>query len=403
MLQIIKIKNFQNHADSTISLDGGVNIISGSSDCGKTAIFRAINWVLSNRPSGFGFKPWGASKKDMTEVSLQFDGGTVTRIKGNTVDKYILAKDGEGAQEYSSLNRQVPAEIIDFLNLQEYNLGSQHDSPFFVAESPSQAAQALNEISGLSIIDSSLANINSKIRENTAKQKQLEGDIESLSSKIKKIEFIDEADKLLVRLESLSTENEQIESLNTALTTYAFENEQLDGKIEELTPILNCKDKAHSLREAIKEYQDVTDTLNALQEYVNELNRLDSIIEPNTKIVSGKERVIGLKKQIKEYAELKNSYDSLSIYVDSLNNVNEVIESTENWLQVKTKCDKLTQMISECGYILSEILDLEEWVEKIKTNTEEISSLNSVVNMSKIKKDEFIKKLGKCPLCGSEI
>lgn len=403
MLQIVKIKNFQNHKSTEISLDGGVNIISGSSDCGKTAIFRAINWVLSNRPSGFGFKPWDSSKKDTTEVSLQFDGGTVTRIKGNTVDKYILAKDGGETQEYSSLNRQVPAEVLDFINLQEYNLGSQHDSPFFVAESPSQAASMLNEISGLSIIDSSLANINSKIRENTAKQKQLEGDIESLLSKIQKIEFIDEADKLLVHLESLSAENERLDSLNTALETYVFEDEQLDRKIEELTPILNCKDKVHSLRLAIKEYKDITDTLIYSCKAFNELNRLDSIIVPNTKIVSGKEKVIWLKKQIKEYYELKNSYDALSTYIDSLTNVEGVIESTKEWLLCKPKCDKLTQLISKVSYIENDIEDLENWVKNVRINDNEIINLTTLVKSCKQKKVDFMVRDGKCILCGSDI
>lgn len=403
MLNQAGIENFQNHKNTQLPLSSGVNIISGNSDDGKTAIFRAINWVINNRPSGKAFRPWNSKKGTVTEVSLRFNDGIVTRRRNETIDEYILDKEGENPKVYTSLNRQVPEEISQFINLKEYSLQPQHLPHFFISESPSSRAQMLNEISGLSIIDSSLANINSKIRENTAKQKQLEGDIESLSSKIKKIEFIDDADKLLVHLEALFTENEQIESLNTALETYVFENEQLDGKIEELTPILNCKDKAHSLRLAIKEYQGMTNALNALQEYVNELNRLDSIIVLNTKTVSGKEKVFSLKKQIKEYTELKNSYDLLSTYIDSLNNVNEVIESTESWLQVKTKCDKLTEKISQHGYTECDIKDLEDWIENVRVNEFEIINLTSVVKQCRQKKVDFMVKGGKCILCGGDV
>ena len=38
----IKLENFQDHKDSTISLTNGINLIVGSSDAGKSAILRAV-------------------------------------------------------------------------------------------------------------------------------------------------------------------------------------------------------------------------------------------------------------------------------------------------------------------------------------------------------------------------
>ena len=51
-LKQITLKNFQSHKDSTIQLDRGLNAIIGPSDSGKSAIIRAIKWVLYNEPSG---------------------------------------------------------------------------------------------------------------------------------------------------------------------------------------------------------------------------------------------------------------------------------------------------------------------------------------------------------------
>lgn len=402
-LKSIQAINFQCHKNSTIDLVDGVNVVGGDSDGGKTAIAsRVPNLIINNRPSGFSYKPWSSKKKDQTIAKFVFNDGIVTRIKSDTVDKYVLEINGQEPQEFSSLNRSVPDEVKAFLNLEEYSYQAQEDRHFFISESPSSRAQKLNEITGLSIIDTSLSNINSKIRENTAQQKQLDIDIANLSAKIKKIEFVDEADALLVHLEQLYTENERLELLNTALNTYLFEHEQLDGKIEELTPILNCKDKSYSLRCLINEYQSATDALNALQEYVNELIRLDSIIESN-QFVSGKEKVVGLKKKIVKHAELKNSYDNLTIYVEQLNNVEEVAESTKNWLLVKPKCGNLTQMVSERGYTECDIEDLEIWIENVRVNDNAVSDLTSAVKHYKQKKVDYMIRDGKCVLCGGVV
>ena len=52
MITKIEIKNFQSHKDTMIDFDKGINSICGESDNGKTAIIRAIRWVIENRPLG---------------------------------------------------------------------------------------------------------------------------------------------------------------------------------------------------------------------------------------------------------------------------------------------------------------------------------------------------------------
>ena len=44
MINSIKIQNFQSHKNTTIKLKPGVNIITGSSDCGKSVDIRALKW-----------------------------------------------------------------------------------------------------------------------------------------------------------------------------------------------------------------------------------------------------------------------------------------------------------------------------------------------------------------------
>ena len=52
MLQTIQIHNFQSHENSQLDLSPGINTLVGDSDCGKSAVMRAILWAITNSPQG---------------------------------------------------------------------------------------------------------------------------------------------------------------------------------------------------------------------------------------------------------------------------------------------------------------------------------------------------------------
>ena len=78
MIQSLKIINFQSHEDSTLDFVPGVNMILGASDSGKSAIIRALKWLVWNRPNGDAYRSnWGGE----TSVQAFFDGFGVERSK----------------------------------------------------------------------------------------------------------------------------------------------------------------------------------------------------------------------------------------------------------------------------------------------------------------------------------
>ena len=52
MLTQIKIKNFLSHKNAIIDLHEGVNALIGETGAGKSAIFKALDWLFQNKPSG---------------------------------------------------------------------------------------------------------------------------------------------------------------------------------------------------------------------------------------------------------------------------------------------------------------------------------------------------------------
>ena len=88
MIQKLNIQNFQSHKDTKLEFHPGVNVIIGQSDSGKTAIIRALRWLIWNRPGGDDFRSdWG--------------GGTVVKIKIDARE-IMRGKDKENVYSISS-------------------------------------------------------------------------------------------------------------------------------------------------------------------------------------------------------------------------------------------------------------------------------------------------------------
>lgn len=403
MLNKIGIENFQAHPISELHLHSGVNIISGVSDSGKSSLLRAVNLVLSNRPSGRQYLPWGRSPKTVTECKLEFSDGTVTRRKSDTIDEYILTTDSD-TKEFKSLNRSVPEEVSSFLNLADYNFQDQGEGRhFFISESPAERARMINSISGGAIIDTSLANINSLIRENNSKQKQVKDTIKVLSSQIDKINFIDDADKLLVQIEELFSNCEQLESMNIQLNNYVSEISEIETKINELNKVLIHKEPLRELKGVIKSFFDLETKQSLLNEYVSGINKIQEVIESNSEFLKCKELYNEIVSCIKRFNELENSNNKLKEFIKHISDVDVVISDTTAWLKCKTQAQAIYELITAHGIKECENKELNEYINGVEENNKLIKLLNTKVHEAKEKKKQFMIDMGTCPLCGGEI
>lgn len=156
MIRNIQITNFQSHKDSRLELHPGVNVVVGSSDSGKTAIIRALRWLVSNKPSGDSFRSnWGGD----TSVMVEVDGHQITRIKKAATNAYLA----DGLQ-FMAFGADVPESISAVLNINDVNVQQQLDGPFLLGESPGKVAAHFNWVAKLDKIDTAQQRIQSKIR-----------------------------------------------------------------------------------------------------------------------------------------------------------------------------------------------------------------------------------------------
>ncbi|HUW45946.1 MAG TPA: AAA family ATPase [Dehalococcoidia bacterium] len=174
MLTKLIITNFQAHKKLVLDLDARVTTIVGTTDKGKSSVIRALTWLATNRPSGTEFIRYGSSQ---TTVELHVDDHVIIRERGKSINRYVLDD-----QEFKAFGTEPPQEVLDVLNLSAINFQAQHDSPFWFQESPGEVSRQLNEIVDLSVIDSTLANLDRTRREAMTKVKVLEEEVAGAST-----------------------------------------------------------------------------------------------------------------------------------------------------------------------------------------------------------------------------
>jgi len=199
MLKQLKIKFFQVHKKIVIDFDKHITTIIGPTDGGKSTIIWALHWVVMNKPAGDNFI---THDEDRTAVqAVLSDGTTVTRIKSriaNKENKYKLGK-----TVFKSFGSDVPSQIRTTLNMSSLNFQGQFDAPYWFSQSAGEVSRQLNAIINLGVIDSSLSNIASEVRDTRTVIGISEKRIDNFQEEKKQLAFVKKMDMDLIAVEKL--------------------------------------------------------------------------------------------------------------------------------------------------------------------------------------------------------
>jgi exonuclease SbcC len=321
MLSRIHIQNFESHQDTEVEFLPGVNVVVGLSDAGKSALFRATNWVLFNRPSGDGFIRQGEST---AQVEVELDGRhSVTRRKGKSVNSYHL--DG---QEFKAFGNDVPEEIARVANLDRgTNVQGQVDPLFLLQSSPGEVARHFNGVAGLDAIDTSLSNLQSWERaskkdldRDQQQAKSLEDDLsryehlDDLGAQIQAAEELegqlyekrDRAKKLRWVVEQIRASQERVRSLEevTAWRPKLEEADRLYRQLREKYAPLS------RLRKARKQYAEAQERVVALEDQAAWKPEVDAILSDLEVLKQKRETRKQWHKAAKAVADVQGAVES---------------------------------------------------------------------------------------------
>jgi len=347
MINSIKIQNFQSHINTHLELDPGVNAIVGPSDCGKSVVFRALNWLINNRPGGQEFHSWVGGDPSVT---LDLDDATITRSRRGNENIYKLDD-----QEFKAFATTVPEPIQDALNISDINFQFQLDDPFMFGESPGNIARKLNEVVDLAVIHKSQFNINQRL---TKEKDQLK------SAEIKKKEKLDEL--------------KEYDWLPDA-ELHLFKLEQLDKSI------IDNKQQALALEIIIKEIGRIAIDLEILS--------LGPIKAENEV-----QELIDLDNQIDKNFEDSKILDDLISEIDRLK---EEVEKAQGCLQFETAVQEANDLNRALGMRWVDRNNFMRFLDDIKKVQDELDYKKERLEIIEEEFNEIMPS--ECPLCGQEV
>ena len=298
-LRELELKNFQKHSSLKLELTPGLNIVAGPTDSGKSSIFRAIRWLLTNRPRGIDAYRTYRSQGPIS-VSMVFEDGEVKRIKGAKENDYIL-KIGDEVTTFSTVKTDVPLEVKEFLKIPDFVLQGQHDQYYLLQSSPGEVVREIQKLVDLDIISSVIQMANQHI--NTCKanlrayqktKEEYEQELDRLAGipdLMKEVEFIEAQQAILEdkrkRLEEVENLVEKIEECEDEIESlrnvmiFKSKVESLHGQAEQL------HEKKVKLNEAKNLLRSLVDVYKEIGKYRIEIETLLAEFEGISKMVGG--------------------------------------------------------------------------------------------------------------------
>lgn len=418
-IKTLEIENFQSHVKTQIALAPAsqLTVITGPTDSGKTAIFRAMRWLLYNTPQGSDFIRAGCT---FCRVTFNYESGhTIIREMAPSKNQYrIIAPGAEKPVVLEGFGRSVPVEIQEITgvrpvtigdNKYNLNMAEQLDGPFLGSStSAPDRAKILGKLAGTEILDHAGKQAGTDIYRQTQKKDSLEADIEQLTESI---------------------------------TTYAY-LPALAGKIAALdavvTDIKAKQERLESLKAGLQRLNRIDINICCCNITLNRWKTIDAAANVITSIVAAVEKVAKLQKhrvtvlalqsRIAEAQGIVKRLGAIDVAVQMVVNVESRLNLAIQAITIQDRKNTLERAIRQCHATITKFVGIsqaEAAVSDIYAKAERLRQLQGIEDsisdlddlMENCKKhvsthaqrladlertcQETLSALGVCPLCGT--
>ena len=364
----IRLENFQDHRDSVVCLTNGINLIVGSSDAGKSAILRAVNFVFHNNLKGDSFIRHGTTE---CRVTLKFsDGVEVTRIKGNDVNSYNL-KDSEGNNHsFPKVGTSVPEEIKKQLGEPPLDdkkrpiaYADQMANLFLVDLSPADLPRTLSELTGIQNLQSAAETLSKNARSFDRVIKDKNDKIEKLNVELEKYSYVDKDYESIESIEQkLDSINDEIKKTNKA-RQFIIDNNKIVQEAKSLKKKIDLNSKLSNLNVKFKNLEQIYSNvasakriLKSYKSYADEFNK--------TKVEISKLKTFRSQSNLDKMETINEITTSNNKASNFINNLSK-IEEEQNSLNVliETEKKKIVNNKKELKRLIEELKAKGNWCE----------------------------------------
>jgi hypothetical protein len=251
------------------------------------------------------------------EVSFS-EGGhvAINREKGKT--SYILSYKGQ-EETYQAIRTDVPSEITEALNLSSYNLQSQHQTYFLLQDTPGEVARTLNELTGLSIIDSAFKKVSAKIRETVSKIESLKSERDRSKEQLKQYDNLDSIRILIEDIERDTEELSKIEAAHVKITNSITELNKIKERMAELQSSIEVEKEIGPILVLINEHNQIESWISKIQLLLRSLSSIKEDQEQDASWLEMEPSYVEIYNLLKEYEAVSKKKDALSSLLSLLN------------------------------------------------------------------------------------
>ena len=322
MIAKVEIENFQSHKNTVLEFVPGTNVVIGESDAGKSAIFRAINWVITNRPLGDTFRSdWGGD----TRVAIYTaEGDVIERIKTASRNVYVI--NGKALTAFGS---EVPEQVSEILRMDKANIQSQMDVPFLLAVSPGEAARLLNKAASIDDIDYTISNLRGEYQKVSNNIKFNEGKLKDYEEEIKEYDNIPILEEKLEQLEEAEKELERHQQKLEKLTELVAGVRRIQTELEKTKNIQQIAQKFERILSRYKEYEEQRKRLEKLEQVAHKVKIRKAYLKSNQYIDDCFTLVQKTDDEYQKYQTKQQTLAKLKRLIGSVTSLNQSIQRIE--------------------------------------------------------------------------
>lgn len=333
MINSIKIQNFQSHKNTTLKLNPGVNIITGSSDCGKSVVIRALKWLVYNKPRGDSFRStWGGE----TSVRIKLDGNTTLIREKDKENKYEIINK-EKSSVFKALGTVIPSEISSIINMDEINLQQQFDSSFLLSQSPGEVALHFNRIAKLSQINASLKQIQSWIRKIGQRMENGEENLIKSETNLLEYNYLPELENNISSWEKWENETKIINKESAILKTIKYQIQTLTSDILEKQKTIQAETVLNNLVICFQQRKQIKARELSIKKLVDDVNGANYKITYLQKGIKAEELINELLVLFENQGKINITHNSLVTILDDIENNENEINNTQTELKETEK------------------------------------------------------------------
>ena len=264
-IKSIRIQDFQNHQDTFFELKPGLNIITGSSDNGKSAISRSLHLAFLDSFRKYDVREGQKNAK----VTITYNNGDwYSRTKGDT-NEIEYQREGQQVVKHSRFSKSIPQDVTEFLGYIPKTLSgalplaNQEEKFFLITLSDEALPKEISRLLGIDDLEEAASLLGSEVNKISVDVKRVSGEIESLKEKLEPYEDLDEKIKNLNKFKTMIAEYEALEKEISEINDLSAEYQKI-GK--QYTDCKAEKEKSEAL------FQFLSDSIPVLEKQFNEIS-----------------------------------------------------------------------------------------------------------------------------------